>query len=327
MQKQITSALLVAGTCIGGGTIALPMALAKLGIVPSLMIMIFVWLLTYYTSLVSVELNLQSERGLSLGMLGKVLGGKIAGIIGEISVKLLCYALMSVYIYGAASIVQKLIEVYWHCNISDVAAESGIAVLTLLMLLCPFKTVSRINNIAFMGFTLIFLMLICVMINFVNCEVIPWAINPSANNIVSVVTIVFTSFGYQVIFHTLRDYCGKNVKILRRAFFYGSVITVIVYMLWIGSALSVIFKSNPEFFAQMIVGKVEVGDFVKELAGISKIPNFQILVWWMSILAIFTSIIGVGLGLEESLELFLKDNVNSEKTRKLMAVLDRKSVV
>ena len=141
MQKQITSALLVAGTCIGGGTIALPMALAKLGIVPSLMIMIFVWLLTYYTSLVSVELNLQSERGLSLGMLGKVLGGKIAGIIGEISVKLLCYALMSVYIYGAASIVQKLIEVYWHCNISDVAAESGIAVLTLLMLLCPFKTV------------------------------------------------------------------------------------------------------------------------------------------------------------------------------------------
>ncbi len=78
------------------------MVLAKLGIVPSLAIIIFVWLITYYTSLVSVELNLHLERGLSLGSLGKVFSGNTAAAIGEISVKLLSYALLSIYIYGTS---------------------------------------------------------------------------------------------------------------------------------------------------------------------------------------------------------------------------------
>ncbi len=33
MQKQIGSIMLVAGTCIGSGMIALPMVLAKLGVI------------------------------------------------------------------------------------------------------------------------------------------------------------------------------------------------------------------------------------------------------------------------------------------------------
>lgn len=72
MQKQITSTLLVAGMCIGGGTIAIPMVLAKLGIIPSAIITLLVWFLNYYPSLAGMELNLRSERGLSLGALGKV---------------------------------------------------------------------------------------------------------------------------------------------------------------------------------------------------------------------------------------------------------------
>ena len=51
MQKQITSTLLVAGMCIGGGTIAIPIVLAKLGIIPSAIITLVVWFLNYYPSL------------------------------------------------------------------------------------------------------------------------------------------------------------------------------------------------------------------------------------------------------------------------------------
>ena len=40
-------------------------------------------------------------------------------------------------------------------------------------------------------------------------------------DIASIIFVVFTSFGYQVVFHTLRDYCGNDVKMLKNAFFYG----------------------------------------------------------------------------------------------------------
>jgi tyrosine-specific transport protein len=78
MNKQTGSILLVAGTCIGSGMIALPLVLAKLGIIPSAVLMLLTWLLMYYTSLVNLELNLQAGKGMSLGALGRHFSGPIA---------------------------------------------------------------------------------------------------------------------------------------------------------------------------------------------------------------------------------------------------------
>ncbi len=87
MQELIGSILLISGTCIGSGMIALPMVLAKLGIIPSIILMFIM----YYTSLINLELNLQAGKGLTLGMLGKYFSGHTAQIIGTVSLKLLSY--------------------------------------------------------------------------------------------------------------------------------------------------------------------------------------------------------------------------------------------
>jgi tyrosine-specific transport protein len=50
----------------------------------------------------------------------------------------------------------------------------------------------------------------------------------------------------------------------------------------------------------MIADKIEVGDLVYELGNISKFHSIQLLVWWVSLLAIITSIIGVARGLYDS---------------------------
>lgn len=305
MQKQITAILLVAGTCIGGGTIALPIALAKLGVAASLTIMLLTWLLAYYTSLVSVELNLQFERGLSLGELGRAFSGKVAAFIGDASVKILSYALLAVYIYGISSIIQKLAET-WGYTFSGFAIETWISAIIVAILLAPIKSLSKVNYVAFFVFVAIFLTLVAIIVGGVNLHNIPWGVNTDFSGIASVVTVVFTSFGYQVIFHTLRDYCGRNSVMLRRVFLIGSFIPAVVYMLWTSGVLGVISISDPAFFTQMIAGKIDVGDVVARLAAISKFPNFQIMVWWMSIFAIFTSIIGVGVGLVGSLDLSLQ---------------------
>ncbi|MFV9936287.1 MAG: aromatic amino acid transport family protein [Rickettsia endosymbiont of Haemaphysalis japonica] len=67
MQKLIGAILLIAGTCIGHGMIALPMVLAKLGIIPSIILMFIIWFIMYYTSLINLELNLQAGKGLTFG--------------------------------------------------------------------------------------------------------------------------------------------------------------------------------------------------------------------------------------------------------------------
>jgi tyrosine-specific transport protein len=108
MMHTIGAILLVAGTCLGSGMIALPMVLAKIGLIPSTILMFATWLLSYYTSLIHLELNLQAGKGLSLGELGSHYSGKTAELIGTISIKLLSYSLLAVFIYGGSSVLHEL---------------------------------------------------------------------------------------------------------------------------------------------------------------------------------------------------------------------------
>lgn len=319
MQKQITSTLLVAGMCIGGGTIAIPMVLAKLGIIPVVLITLLVWFLNYYPSLAGMELNLRSERGLSLGSLGKKFSGRGAQIAGEVSVKVLSYAALTMYLCGAASIIQKLIENCFHCEISMLFIETILALAGVILLFFPFKIVSSANNVMFSGFVIIFAVLLGVIIRFTDYTNMPWLVKPTTKDILLACPILFFSFGYQLILHTLRDYCGRDFLNIRKSIFIGSLIPALVYMVWSATSLGAIFNSNPDFFAQMISGKIEVGEFVKELANISSFSSFQILVWCMSILAILTSYVGVGVGLAESLNLSFEKYVSSTFKRKILS--------
>lgn len=321
MQKQITSTLLVAGMCIGGGTIAIPIVLAKLGIIPSAIITLMVWFLNYYPSLAGMDLNLRSERGMSLGVLGRIFSGKYAQIAGEVSVKVLSYAALTMYLCGSSSILQKLIEAYFQTEIPIEAIETVVAVFGIILLFFPFKTVSKLNNVMFVGFIVIFAILLGGMIKHVNYGSMPWVVAPNAKDCLSVCPVIFASFGYQLILHTLRDYNGCNPKSIRRSIFIGSFAPALVYIVWSATALNVISCSNPEFFSQLIAGKIEIGEFVKELANISSISNFQVLVWWMSILAILTSYVGVGVGLAESMNMTFETRIGGEEKLKSVSAI------
>lgn len=321
--KQFTSTALVAGTCIGGGTIALPIVLAKFGIIPSIITIVATWLLIYYTSLVGTELNLQSEIGLSHGELGKKFSGKGAQFIGEFCVKLLSYAVLVVYLSGASSILQKLTKEYFEMSISMVTVETGMAIFCAIILAFPTKIVSVVNNVSIMGLVVLLFTLLCAMFALIDYTKIPWMVSHelTMNDMLIVITVIFASYGYHLILHNIREYCGKDHKTLRKSILYGSLIATTVYIVWAGTSLSVIFRSNPNFFYKIVNGSVEAGDLVRELAKASGLASFQVLVWWMSVLAIFTSFLGVSLGLFESMDLTLKNKIKEKNNRKMISTV------
>lgn len=314
MQRQ--AILLIAGTCIGSGMIALPMILAKLGIIPSVIIMLCTWFFAYHTSLVSVELNLHLDRGAPLGQLGKIFSGKTAEIIGTISVKLLSYSLLAVYIYGGTSIIQKLIQVYYGYFVSNCVVATTLSLITMVVITFPIKIISKLNSMLFSFLIILFLSLIAIMIMHCDLNKMPMIVDMSLENIISVISVVFTSFGYQVIFHTLRNCCGKNVKLLKNAFLYGSLIPAIIYIMWASVCLSIIYNADYYFYQKMVNGSIDVGDLVNMLTLIANIPNLQVLIWWLSILAIVTSILGVGISLSEPFNLMLKNKLKNTLLRK-----------
>ena len=311
MQKKIGAPLLIAGTCIGSGMIALPMVLAKIGIIPSILMMGGIWIVMYYTSLINLELNLQAGRGMPLGDLGRKFSGRKAEWLGIISLKVLSYSLLAAFLYGGSSIIQELLEAETGTNYAFDWVASSYAVIAAFVLMLPLKIIDYLNRVFFIGLIGIFILLLSGLALSITWTDLPlFTQTPrDLSTFASILPVLFTSFGFQVIFHTLTNYCHNDKKMLKQAFFLGSLIPAIVYILWTCCILGVIYHENPLFYTQMANETAEVGELIQALSAIAKWPTIQFLIWWISSLAIATSVIGVGIGLHESIRSMLPKNL------------------
>ena len=300
MNKQITSIFLIAGTCIGAGMFALPLTFAKIGIIPSIIIIILTWLFTYYCSLIYVELNLHCNKkninnDNNINSLPLVIAGKKASLFENINLKLLSYSVLSAYIYGCSSIFQKLIN---YDNLFLI--QTFLIIFTFFLFLFNTDIISKINNIAFIILITLFFIVVLRMLTFINFSNVPKSENVNFYNILSILSLVFTSFGYQLIFYAIRQYCNNDIEMIKKAYFYGSIIPMFVYILWSCGSLSIIYNNNIDFYNSIINNKIEVGDFIQEISRCLHFSELQMVIYIISIFTIFTSIVGIGLGIKNS---------------------------
>ena len=301
-RKTLGATCLVAGTAIGVGIIALPMSFAKLGIIPSFALVLITWFVMYYTALVNLELNLQAGEGLPLGALGRKFSGHISEVIGSLSLKILSYTLICAYIAAGTSMIFELLV---SVSIKTIIISFGI-ILALVMLM-PTRIIDQFNKLLFFSLVVVFALLSIVIISNINTEAIPW-MHGAYYNISSwsiVIPVTFTSFGFQVIFHTLTNYCDKNPTVLRRAFFWGSLIPVIVYTMWTFGVLSLLHGTLEDFYQQIVSDDVPVGALIGKLGVIINWEYFKLCVWLLAFLATVTSLLGVSMGLVDSMMTYI----------------------
>ncbi len=301
MKKQTGAIMLISATCIGSGMIALPMLLAKVGIIPSIILMMLLWSVIYYTSLANIELNLQAGEGMQLGNLARKFSGRLAEVIGTSSFKVLSYTLLSVYIYAGSSVLQKMLESWLKQEFlfNNVAQIYTIGALLLLML--PLRILDYVNRILFIGLLIVIALLMIGLIVTINWHNVPLFVSGFHDiaNWKTIIPITFTAFGFQVIFHTLTKFCDNDSKMLKKAFFWGSLIPALIYITWTCTLLSTVYQNNNSFYQKMVGGSVEVGELIKVLSQIAEWSFVQIIIWWISLLAIITSVLGIGVGLDD----------------------------
>jgi len=66
---------------------------------------------------------------------------------------------------------------------------------------------------------------------------------------------------------------------------------------------------------------VEIGDLIQELCSIAKWQFVQVLVWWISLLAIVTSILGVGIGICDALKGMMSVVIPNVAARSIIAAI------
>lgn len=291
--KMLGSIAIVAGTAIGAGMLALPLATAALGIIPALVLLVVIWGVSAYTSLLMLEINLRTGVGDNVhAITGKLLGKK-GQIIQGASFLSLLFALTAAYLTGGSSLLVLKAK-----NMFDIVLDNQAAVLLFTLVLGGFAAlgVAWVDKVSRFLFSLMILLLVVVVLFLLpEVSIASMATGAIAESMTSswmaAIPVVFTSFGFHVCIATLVRYLDGDTVSLRKVLLIGSTIPLACYVLWLLVTLGT-------------VGGYEVSGFegslpslVTALQDIAHTPWISKCISLFADLALVTSFLGVTLSL------------------------------
>ncbi|GAB4392474.1 MAG: aromatic amino acid transport family protein [Gammaproteobacteria bacterium] len=300
------AALLVAGTAIGAGMLALPVTTAQYGLYPSITIFIVCWVLMTIAALLMLEVNLWLPEDTNLISMARKTLGIPGAVLAWISYLLLLYALLSAYTTGLGSLSLDVMHASFGLNIPNWAGVLFFIVIGAGFIYAGTESVDRINRILLLGLFSTFMLLIFALTPNIHYTQLTHA---QFQHIWLTLPVIFTTFGFQIIIPTIRSYLNSDVVPLRKAIIVGSVFPLATYIIWQILILGVVPIAGEQGLNSILQdGQPEVG-LSHALAHILQIPWINIGFRCFASFAIATSFLGVSLSLFD----FLADGLHVRK--------------
>ena len=302
MNKTVGSTLLVAGTMIGAGMLAMPLTSAGIGFGFTLVLLLGLWALLTFSALLFVELYQTAESDAGIGTLAEQYFGKAGRIIATAVLIIFLYALIAAYISGGGSLLKDLLPE----SFGDKVSVLLFTVIFGSFIVIGTHSVDKINRVLFFVMLAAFAVVLSLMlpeIKFDNLMATP--IDNAL--IISASPVFFTAFGFHGSIPSLNKYLDGNVKALRISILVGSAITLCAYILWQMSTHGLLTQNE---FLQILKEDATLNGLVKATLAITGSNMIAGAVKLFSTLAMITSFLGVGLGLLECIEDLLKRSFN-----------------
>ncbi|MDU1270761.1 MAG: tyrosine transporter TyrP [Escherichia coli] len=274
--RTLGSVFIVAGTTIGAGMLAMPLAAAGVGFSVTLILLIGLWALMCYTALLLLEVYQHVPADTGLGTLAKRYLGRYGQWLTGFSMMFLMYALTAAYISGAGELLAS--------SISDWTGISMSATAGVLL------------------FTFVAGGVVCVGTSKVNLLTLPL----QQGLALSAIPVIFTSFGFHGSVPSIVSYMDGNVRKLRWVFITGSAIPLVAYIFWQVATLGSIDSTT---FMGLLANHAGLNGLLQALREMVASPHVELAVHLFADLALATSFLGVALGLFDYLaDLFQRSN-------------------
>lgn len=292
--------LLVAGTAIGAGMLALPVAMGKSGFIPSLAVFFLFWICMTYTALLMLEVNTWTGAGTNLITMARSTLGLFGAAISWSAYLFLLYALLTAYIAGSGSILSDLLQTSfpsWYYALP-------LVLLFATLLFSGMRPFEYLNRFLIAGLAITYICMVVLLMPHISLSKLERANWPS---LFLSLSIVATSFGYHIVIPSLYRYLEGDSLRLQRTLLIGSTIPLAVYILWQMLALGIIPLDGPNGLLQ---GYLQGANGVHLLTPTLDNAFLALLAQLFSFCAIITSFLGVALSLHD----FLADGLTIERT-------------
>lgn len=301
--KILGSALIIAGTTIGAGMLAMPLTSAGMGFGMTVVLLGGLWALLTYTGLLFMEVyQTAKEKEVGVATLAEQYFGMAGRGLATFSLLVLLYALLAAYITGGGSLLSGILPV-----MGDEETTSKVGILLFTFILGTFvvigiKGVDGITRLMFLGKIVAFIFVLLMMLPKAKLENLT-AVPLDNLLVISAIPIFFTSFGFHVIMGSINSYLDADIRKIRLAVLIGTLIPLSAYLLWQLATHGVLSQSE---FVALVKQDPTLNGLVKATAQITGSTILGEAVRLFSALALITSFLGVAMGIFEGVGDLLK---------------------
>lgn len=299
-RKVLQGALLVGGTAIGAGMLALPIASAEAGFIPAIGVYSICWLFSLITGLLLLEVALKMPKDANLISMSRRFLGRVGQIVAWCLYLFLFYSLTIAYITGGGNMLGGLLfpqaNRIWgmvvFAALFGTIVTIGQRIMHQMNLILMFALI--MSYIAFIGFGF----------DKVHVEYLK---RMDFRYAFFALPVVFTTFSYQGVIPSLVSYLGHHRKMLRLSIIIGVTIPFIVYLIWDFLIKGIVPVEGPHGLLQARnegLDAVTPLQFILPYAPLTKIGRL------FAFFAVTTSFLGVTTGLID----FLADGFKCKKT-------------
>lgn len=316
LNKKLGGVLLIAGTCIGAGMLALPVSTAPVGFWNAGLLVILAGVLMMITGLYTAEVNLWFKGSASYITMAEKTLGKVGKSIIWCLFLFLLYALVAAYIAGGASLTTHFFSAMLQHPYPDAYSLLPWGVAFCVLIYLGTRAVDIINKLLVVGLIVSYVCLMAVLLP--HTHLAPQAFPSHPSYIWAALPILLTSYGYHIIIPSVSRYLGHDAKKLRQAILIGSGAALVVYLVWVYLVFGVSSENAGDVQAQL-TSHQSTEALTRALSDIASNPWVGTVVGFFIFFALSTSFIGVALGLFHMIADGLK--VNESRIGKVITAI------
>ncbi|MDQ8039708.1 MAG: aromatic amino acid transport family protein [Rickettsiella sp.] len=306
--KFIGGILLIVGTAIGGGMLALPIATAETGFINSLILMFTCWFVMTAGAFLILEVNLWLPANTNIISMSRILLGRWGELIAWISYLLLFYSVLAAYMAGGGDFLINLLSSFG-LKIPNWVAIFLFSSTFSYIVYRGIHYVDYVNRGLMFSKFGIYLLLIIFLIPFTSLAKLK---EGNLCYLTSGATVMITSFTFANIIPSLRTYFhGDSIK-LRKVIFIGSLIPLICYIFWDLAIMGILPREGEHGLIKMLHSKHSTSEFVTQLSLFLNNSFISILARIFTSICLATSFLASMLGLSD----FVADGLRTEKKGK-----------
>ena len=226
--RFIGGILLIVGTSIGGGMLALPVANAAIGFWQSSLFLLLCWSLMTLGAFFILEVNLYLPPGKNMVSMAAATLGMPGLVAAWLSYLFLLYTLLSAYISGGADVIGGLLQ-QLHLHASEWQLTTLFTLGFGFIVYGGIRQVDLFNRGLMFAKLGVYFILIILIAPFIHIDYFQGG---SIRYVTGSIMILITSFGFAIIVPNLREYFNDDIKTLKKVVLIGSLIPLFCYLAW-----------------------------------------------------------------------------------------------